>query len=199
MDDMGQLLTSSCGNPGLLSSPPPSHLSLFLVYLLLSRQAGPLFVQVRWWQDGRRRYVGRRGVQKNLWREERRGMCVRWMCVWWFPDLWLWLFICNTLIISGELGGRMAGVDGVGGGFALVRGLSSLIMCTCPQQWGDIRQQKCCPLKMRRGDGGAEQTSRSSRFNCETVCLSFHLLATFVLSCHVFVIAKQLSNSLIER
>lgn len=89
-------------------------------------------------------------------------------------------------------------MDGVGGGLVLVRRLSSLIMCTCPQQWGDIRQQKCCPLKMRRGDGGAEQTSRSSRFNCETVCLSFQLLATFV-PCHVFVITKHLSTSLIER
>lgn len=198
MDDMGQLLTSSCGNPGLLSSPPPSHLSLFLSY----RQAEPLFVQVRWWQDERLRYVGwREGAKEPVEGGKKGHVCTLDVCVvvvGMRPDLWLWLFICNTLIISGELGGRMAGVAGVGGGLVPVRGLSSLIMRTCPQQWGDIRQQKCCPLKMRRGDGGAEQTSRSSRFNCETVCLSFHHRAIFV-SRHDFVITKHLSTSLIER
>lgn len=40
-----------------------------------------------------------------------------------------------------------------------------------PTAVGDIRQQKCCPLKMRRGNGGAEQTSRFSRFNCKTARL----------------------------
>lgn len=116
-------------------APLPSHLSLFLLrphlsgllfclsYFSPAGQAEPPFVQVRRWRGGESGW-------KNLWG-------------WgWVPDLWLWLFICNTLIISGELGGRM-----VGGGGMLARGLSSLIMCTCRQQQGDISNKNAALLK----------------------------------------------------
>lgn len=81
MDNMGQLLTLCRGNPGLLSSPSPSDLSLFpfcpyLLFLSPAGQAGPQFVQLRQIREEKMREARRRVGEKPCGGGE-------------VPDLWL--------------------------------------------------------------------------------------------------------------
>lgn len=172
-----------------ITQPPPSHLSLFLLrpYLLSSvslphRQDRHRLSSLDINGRGERGKWGELSGWKNLWRQE------------WGVGFLIYgsdfSFVIPWLSLGSWVGGRWGGGEEGAEAWCWWGGLSSLIMCTCPQRQGDTRQQKCCP-------GRAEQTSLFSRFNCEAACLRFHLLTTS-LPWHVFVIIKHLCTFLIE-